>query len=111
MNGTRNYLGYAALFAAVGLFGNMNTALAEGPTVSIDTDYLGTVDVQLDPPQVVGQRMIFNVSGGTMKGPKISGTVVAPSGDWLIPMPDGSLRLDVRATLKTDDGEFTESLY
>ena len=28
--------------------------LRHRPTVSIDTDYLGTMDVQLDPPQMVG---------------------------------------------------------
>jgi hypothetical protein len=49
--------------------------------------------------------------GGTLKGPKINGTVVAPSGDWLNIMPDGSLRLDVRGSLKTDDGEFILVAY
>ena len=46
-----------------------------------------------------------------MKGPKINGTVVPPSGDWLNVMPDGSFRLDVRASLKTDDGEFILIAY
>ena len=40
-----------------------------------------------------------------MHGPKINGTIIPPAGDWLIPMPDGTFRLDVRATIKTDDGE------
>ena len=89
-----------------GDLGAMGQALGHGPTVSIDTEYLGTMDVQLDAPQMVGQRMIFNTTGGTIKGPKIRGTIVDPSGDWLMPMPDGSLRLDVRATIKTAEGEF-----
>jgi Protein of unknown function (DUF3237) len=39
----------------------------------------------------------------TVRGPKIKGQLVAPSGDWLYVMPDGTLRLDVRVTIKTDD--------
>ena len=87
-------------------FGATDPAVGYGPTVSIDMEYLGTLEVQLDPPQMIGQRMIFNTTGGTIKGPKIRGTIVDPSGDWLMPMPDGSLRLDVRATIKTAEGEF-----
>ncbi len=55
--------------------------------------------------------MIFTTASGTLKGPKISGTIVDPSADWLIPMPDGSLRLDVRATIKTGEGEFILTEY
>ena len=46
-----------------------------------------------------------------MRGPKIDGTIVPPTGDWLIIMPDGSLRLDVRGTIKTDDGEIILVTY
>ncbi len=94
-----------------GDLGAMGQALGHGPTVSIDTEYLGTMDVQLDAPQMVGQRMIFNTASGTITGPKISGTIVDPSADWLILMPDGSLRLDVRATIKTGEGEFILTEY
>jgi len=48
---------------------------------------------------------------GTVRGPKINGTIVPPTGDWLIIMPDGSLRLDVRGTIKTDDGEIILVTY
>jgi len=39
-----------------------------------------------------------------VNGPKIKGTMVSPGGDWLRPMPSGVLRLDVRASIRTDDG-------
>ncbi len=94
-----------------GDLGAMGQPLGPGPTVSIYTEYLATMDVELDPPQMVGQRMIFNTASGTISGPKISGTLVDPSADWLIPMPDGSLRLDVRATIKTGEGEFILTEY
>jgi hypothetical protein len=67
---------------------------------------LGTPEAQIDPAQAVGARFIFNVTSGTIQGPKINGTVVGPSGDWGMPMPDGSFRLDVRSTIKTNDGAF-----
>jgi hypothetical protein len=106
MRERRNYLACVALFAVFGVLGGRERALAEGPTVSVETAYLGTLELQVASPQAVGQRMVFNIPGGTIKGPKISGTIVEPSGDWATPMPDGSLRLDVRATIKTDEGEF-----
>ena len=75
------------------------------PTVEVRLEYLMTLEVQMDLPQLVGARRVVNVSGGTLRGPKINGTLVAPSGDWLYNMPDGSSRLDVRLMVKTDDNE------
>jgi Protein of unknown function (DUF3237) len=72
---------------------------------SIQTEYLMTLEAQIDPPQAVGQRVVVNVPGGAVHGPKINGTIIPPGGDWVTPMPDGTLRLDVRLTIKTDDGE------
>jgi hypothetical protein len=82
------------------------------PTVSVETEYLATVEAPLEPAQSAGSRVIVNVpAGGTVRGPKINGTIIAPTGDWLTVMPDGSLRLDVRATVKTDDGEIVLVTY
>src|SRR6516225_2334773 len=82
------------------------------PTVSVETEYLATVELPVELPQSAGSRVIVNVpAGGTVRGPKINGTLVAPGGDWLTVMPDGSLRLDVRATIKTDDGEIILVTY
>jgi Protein of unknown function (DUF3237) len=80
--------------------------------VSVATEYLATVEAPLEPAQSAGSRVIVNVPpGGTVRGPKINGTLIAPAGDWLTVMPDGSLRLDVRATIKTDDGEIILVTY
>jgi hypothetical protein len=81
-------------------------ASAQSPTVSIETEYLMTLEGVLEPAQPVGQRLIVNVPTGSVHGPKVNGSLIPPTGDWLIPMADGSLRLDVRGTIKTDDGEF-----
>jgi hypothetical protein len=99
-------MGYALLSAALGLLFTP-PAFAQNPSVSVETEYLMTLEAPLDPAfQPMGSRLVVNVpAGGTVHGPKISGTLMAPGGDWLNILPDGSLRLDVRATIKTDDGE------
>lgn len=51
-----------------------------------------------------GGRVVVEASSGTFEGPKVRGTVVPPGGDWVTLAPDGSMRLDVRVTLLTDDG-------
>jgi hypothetical protein len=87
--------------------------LAYGQTTQITTEYLMTVYAPLAPPQQIDNTLfIYNVrEGGWVKGPKISGTLLAPAADWLRVMPGGSLRLDVRGTLKTDDGALIYLAY
>jgi Protein of unknown function (DUF3237) len=52
-----------------------------------------------------GVRKIAAVTGGSFVGERLRGTVVSPpGGDWLLLRTDGVLCLDVRLTLKTDDG-------
>ena len=76
------------------------------PSVEIRSEYLMTLEAPIEPPQFVGARAIVNVPvGGTVEGPRIKGRIIAPAGDWLYPMSDGSSRLDVRLTIKTDDDE------
>lgn len=91
---------------AVALMAVSSSAQELKPTVELRPEYLMTLEVPMDLPQLVGARRVVNVpAGGTLRGPKINGTVVAPSGDWLYNMPDGSSRLDVRLMVKTDDNE------
>lgn len=52
-----------------------------------------------------GTRTIASVIGGSFEGPRASGTIVAPGGDWVTVRADRSIRLDVRLLLVTDDGE------
>jgi hypothetical protein len=99
-------IGYALVSAALGLL-LAPPAFAQNPSVSVETEYLMTLEAPLDPAfQPMGSRLVVNVpAGGTVHGPKINGALIAPGGDWLYIMPDGSFRLDVRATIKSDDGE------
>jgi len=81
------------------------------PSVDIRTEYLMTIEAKLGSRVPVWQRVIVNVLGGTVVGPRLRGEIVAPAGDWVFVMPDGSSRLDVRFTIKTDDGEFVYVEY
>ncbi len=89
------------------------SGIAEAQTTQITTEYLMTLYAPLDPPQQIDNTLfIYNVrDGGWVKGPKISGKLIAPGADWLRVMPGGSSRLDVRATLKTDDGALVYVAY
>ena len=52
----------------------------------------------------LGSRRIVPVAGGTFKGERLSGIALPnAAGDWILVRNDGSVQLDVRLTLKTDD--------
>ncbi|MBI4590836.1 MAG: DUF3237 family protein [Candidatus Rokubacteria bacterium] len=58
-----------------------------------------------------GPRRVVHVTGGTFEGPRLRGTVLPGGGDWLVGRADGSRRLDVRITLRTDDGALIYAHY
>ncbi len=76
----------------------------------VDTEFLFEARISLGTPIHIGQtpngyRMIVNVAGGRFEGPKLMGEVIPMSGaDWSRIRADGNGALDVRMTLKTDDG-------
>ena len=47
---------------------------------------------------------IFPVVGGSFEGERLRGTVLAGGADWVTAQADGTLTVDLRATLETDDG-------
>jgi hypothetical protein len=77
---------------------------------SLPVDHLFTITATLGPATAIeggpnGSRRIIPVTGGTFEGPRLKGTIApGPGGDWVLARPDGSVRLDVRLTLLTDDG-------
>ncbi len=89
------------------------SALAGAQTTKITTKYLMTLYAPLDTPQKIDNSLtIYNVGpGGLVKGPRISGTLIAPAADWIRVMPDGNLRQDVRLTIRTDDGALIYVTY
>ena len=76
----------------------------------MNTRLLMTMQVNVGMPQNIGAvphgtRRTAPIGGGTFEGPRLRGTVLpAGSADWLLLRSDGVLELDLRCTLRTDDG-------
>ena len=51
-----------------------------------------------------GTLSIFPVIDGSFEGDRLRGRVLAGGGDWVTGNADGTLSLDLRVTLETDDG-------
>jgi hypothetical protein len=52
-----------------------------------------------------GSRRTAPLAGGTFEGPRLRGTILAGSSvDWQLLRSDGVLEMDLRLTLRTDDG-------
>ena len=72
-------------------------------------EYLGTLRAETGTRTVVengpqGTRTVVQLVGGRFEGPRVKASLQTPAGDWITNRADGSYRLDVRLTLKTDDG-------
>jgi len=75
------------------------------------------ISLSLLPIQVVGatplgSRRIVPVAGGTFKGDRLSGDCLPnAAADWILARADGSVQLDVRLTLQTDDDALIYMTY
>jgi len=59
-----------------------------------------------------GHRRIFREGQAPrLAGPRLKGIVLPGGGDWTVARPDGSARLDVRITLRTDDDALVYTHY
>src|SRR5262245_16504302 len=74
------------------------------------TQLLMMLQVQVAAPQNIGAvphgtRRTAPITSGHFEGPRLRGTVLpGGSADWLLLRADDVLELDLRATLRTDDG-------
>src|SRR5262249_37305812 len=77
---------------------------------NMDTRLLMKLQVKVGTPQNLGAvpygtRRTAPLTGGSFEGPRLRGLVVAGgSTDWQVLRSDGVLEMDLRVTLKTDDG-------
>jgi hypothetical protein len=83
------------------------------PSTKVATEYLMTLHAPLAAPQSAGGGLlIFNaLPGGWVRGPRIRGEIVPPTGDWLRHLPNGTSKLDVRMSIRADDGSFIYVAY
>jgi hypothetical protein len=51
-----------------------------------------------------GRLSIYPVIGGSFEGDRLRGTVLSAGGDWVTAKVDGTLEVDLRVTLQSDDG-------
>jgi len=58
-----------------------------------------------------GRLSIFPIIGGSFEGERLRGRVLAGGGDWVLERGDGTRALDVRITLRTDDGHLIYVQY
>lgn len=82
----------------------------------IATRHLFDMVVDLNPRLEIGvgplgRRTLFGSAGGTFQGPRLRGQVLLGGGDWALFRPDGAMALDVRLTLRVDDGALVHMTY
>jgi hypothetical protein len=95
--------------AAAALSLAATASAAQTVPVAPKLDYAFTVRVELAPPVEQGQidggrRRFVPITGGTISGPRLTGTVLSGGGDWQTIYPGGFTRIEARYFLKADDG-------
>lgn len=76
--------------------------------LELKSEFLFDLHIKVASPIMVGQtsngsRLIANIVGGDFKGPALSGRILPSGADWVIIRRDGSLAIDVRLLLETND--------
>lgn len=72
-------------------------------------DYLMSYNATLGKPEIIGPtpegfKMHTYITGGEVSGPDIVGKILPEGADWFTLRPDGIGLLNVRTTIKTNDG-------
>lgn len=78
----------------------------------VEVAHLTDLSIDFEPVQLLttplGTRVTFVVRHGVVDGPMLRGEVLPGGGDWVLVGSDGVARLDVRATIRTDDGQLVQ---
>src|SRR5882757_4044863 len=103
--------------AAIGSFGGRRAAKGQQASpsrrkpmdVELRSEFLLQLRADLEDPQNVGAaplgvRRIIYFKRGSFSGPALTGDILPGGGDWVLARPDGVSQLDIRMTLRTDDG-------
>lgn len=84
-------------------------------STQLETEYLVTLHTPMSsvPPHAIddGLTIYHAGEGGWAKGPKLAGAIIQPTADWLLALPNGSLRVDARMTIRTDDDALIHAAY
>jgi hypothetical protein len=94
-----------------GMFRQLGLPPMPGPRTEFLYDITMDAEVRDLGQTPAGRRRIVIVTGGRFDGPRLRGQVLVGGGDWLVERADGVRALDVRITLRTDDGELIYAHY
>jgi hypothetical protein len=87
----------------------LSTRREKTMTIELGSEFLLQLRADLEDPQNIGaaplgMRRIMYFKGGSFSGPVLTGIILPGGGDWVLVRPDGVSQLDIRMTLRTDDG-------
>lgn len=96
--------------AVVGVLAEDMAGLAHTPlmTLTLEVGFGAMVTIGAVP---AGLRRIAPVNGGIFAGERLRGIVLPGGADWVVNRPDGVMVVDVRLTLRTDDGAMIYLTY
>jgi len=72
--------------------------------------------IEVKPPSIVGQtpgfdRRIGEIAGGRFEGEKLRGKILSGGSDWQSLRADGTITLNVRLVMQTDDDHLIAMTY
>lgn len=84
-------------------------AVGCGDVPTLQSEHLMQMSADFDDPQTIengphGTRRILYMTRGAFAGSRLSGEVLPRGADWVQTRADGAFQLDIRLTLRTDDG-------
>ncbi len=84
-------------------------AAQEVPAPSLPTTYVFTIEAAIDPvldmgASVDGMRRSIPITGGSVAGPELNGTVLPGGADYQVTRTDGTTLLRAVYMIRTDDG-------
>lgn len=82
----------------------------------LKSEFLFDLEISLNPPQKIGPvltgtRLIYPFKDGAVKSDKINGKILDCSGEWGLVVDTTTFKMDVRATIQTDDGALIYMAY
>jgi hypothetical protein len=75
--------------------------LSREPIFTIEAELAPLMNLGRTP---VGERRIIGITGGTVRGPKLTGRVLPGGADWQVIRADGAADISARYTLESDSG-------
>jgi Protein of unknown function (DUF3237) len=102
---TRPFKKIASVVALVGSIATAGNGEPQAPKLTLVFEASITLAPPIEQGVVDGKRARFiPITGGTIKGPKLNGVILAGGGDWQSIHPDGLTEIYARYSMKADDG-------